>query len=233
MDFGSHEYGPSPYYIMNELLSIFSIFVLFLPIMFFLLVGTMVGCYFLSRSREHTVGIKQHPGTSLVTFTFYFLGLWLIYVGVSLIFTNFVSEATADESGYGEWLALKFGFSILLPGLLAMLVASRCWKKWTSKDGLPLGNVFVRCYSALGVLAGGIAALFWATSSIFLITMSGKESLGWDNTSEGLKITIVMTITTLVYLAVNAFIFSRNPDQIDGVVSEDTDDPISEKSSSI
>ena len=110
-----------------------------------------------------------------------------------------------------------------------MLIASRCWKKWTSEDGLPLSNVFVRCYSTFGILAGGIASLFWATSSIFLITMSGKESLGWDSTSEGLKITIVMMITSLVYLGINAFIFGRNPSQDDGVVNDDTEASVTEK----
>jgi hypothetical protein len=177
---------------------------LFAPFLFILITGIIIGCYFLSRSRERTDGVMQYPGTSLVVYTLYFLGIALLYIGVSLMLPKPILALTGNRYQFDIWNTFWLGLSITLPSAIGIFLASRSWKKWTNADALPPQNVFVRYNSGLGVLLGGIMSFFWASVCILLLT----EVLPDPGAEVYITIWVIL-FTSLAYLWVNSRIFGR------------------------
>ena len=190
--------------VFSQLFSITAVLALFAPFLLILMAGAIIGCYFLARNRERNDGVTQHPGTSLVVYTLYFLGIALLYIGISLMLPKPILVLTSNRYQFDNWDTFWLGFSITLPSAIAIFLASRSWKKWTDTDALPPSNVFVRCNSGLGVLLGGIMSIFWASVCIYLLTVvQGKAN------AEELVTICVMLFTSLAYLWINSRIFAR------------------------
>lgn len=192
---------------MDSIDAIFQVFsiaaplILVAPFLLVLMSGIIVGCYFLARNRERKDGVTQHPGTSLVVYTLYFLGIALLYLSISLMLINLILVVADIEN---DWDMFFFGLSITVPSAIGIFLASRSWKKWTDTDTLSPTNVFVRCNSGTGVLLGGIMSIFWASLVIYWLTVvQGKAD------SEEVVTICVMLLTSLGYLWINSRIFAR------------------------
>jgi hypothetical protein len=190
--------------VFSQLFPITAVLALLAPFVLVLMTGTIIGCYFLARNRERNDGVMQHPGTSLVVYTLYFLGIALLYIGISLMLPKPILVLTSNRYQFDNWDTFWLGFSITLPSAIAIFRASRSWKKWTDTDALPLSNVFVRCNSGLGVLLGGIMSIFWASVCILLLT----EVLPDPGAEVYITIWVIL-FTSLAYLWVNSRIFGR------------------------
>ena len=190
--------------VFSQLFSITAVLALFAPFLLILMAGAIIGCYFLARNRERNDGVTQHPGTSLVVYTLYFLGIALLYIGISLMLPKPILVLTSNRYQFDNWDTFWLGFSITLPSAIAIFLASRSWKKWTDTDALPPSNVFVRCNSGLGGLLGGIMSIFWASVCILLLT----EVLPDPGAEVYITIWVIL-FTSLAYLWVNSRIFGR------------------------
>ena len=190
--------------VFSQLFPITAVLVLFAPFPLVLMTGIITSCYFLARKRERNDGVTQHPGTSLVVYTLYFLGIALLYIGISLMLPKPILALTSNRYQFDNWDTFWLGFSITLPSVIAIFLASRSWKKWTDTDTLSPTNVFVRCNSGTGVLLGGIMSIFWASLVIYWLTVvQGKAD------SEEVVTMCVMLLTSLGYLWINSRIFAR------------------------
>ena len=118
---------------------------------------------------------------------------------------------TSNRYQFDNWDTFWLGFSITLPSVIAIFLASRSWKKWTDTDALPPSNVFVRCNSGAGVLLGGIMSLFWASVCILMLTevLSDTVPPWMEEGAEGDITIFVMLFTSLAYLWINSRIFGR------------------------
>lgn len=155
---------------------IFSIFP-FLILLLVLLAPVATGCYFLARHRERTDVSAQFPGSSLAAFTMFFIGLGLLYIALSLISTNLIVGFDLGSGSKKDWTALKLGFSVLLPAVITMVGALFFWRLWTGEKLLPNNNVFVRCYSALGVFFAGLMTIIMAAALTFQILDSMSDDV--------------------------------------------------------
>jgi|TARA_B110000438_G_scaffold259456_1_gene268858 hypothetical protein len=196
---------------MDSIDAIFQVFsiaaplILVAPFLLVLMSGIIVGCYFLARNRERKDGVTQHPGTSLVVYTLYFLGIALLYLSISLMLINLILLVSDIEN---DWDMFFFGLSITVPSAIGIFLASRSWKKWTDTDTLSPTNVFVRCNSGTGVLLGGIMSIFWASLVIYWLTVVAQSTYN-DSYSEEIVTICVMLLTSLGYLWINSRIFAR------------------------